>query len=146
MIQEFRYRSPYNYLIVGLSSLIASSIFGLAIGADKIWFSIVIGIFCLMTLAMGVAFLAIFINNFSVGKLRIGKDFIEIPGRWKKRTKLDLNDIESIGEINTYDQVIEIDSKEGFFLIEQQWMKNSEFNTVREFLLEWSEKNFSQQR
>ena len=145
LIKEFRYRPPYKYLFVGLSSLIAASIFGFAVGGDKLWFSIVVGIFYLMMLAMGVAFLAIFFNKLSVGKLKIGEDFIEIPGRWKKRTKLNFADIENIGEVNTYDHVIEINSKKGFYLIEKQWMKSREFNIVRKRLIEWSKKNFSQQ-
>ena len=81
MIEEYKYRPPFKYLFVGLSGILGSVIFGIAIGVDKIWLSIVMGIFCLMMSAMGIGFLTIFIRKFNVGNLKLGDDFIEIPGR-----------------------------------------------------------------
>lgn len=89
---------------------------------------------------MGIAFLALFINKFNVGNLILGKNYIEIPGCWKKKTKLDFAIIKNIGEINTYDEVIEIESEYGFHLIEKQWMKSKEFEIVREYLLGYQQK------
>ena len=119
---------------------------GVTLDKGEIWFRIVTFIFFLMTSVLGIGFLAIFINKFNVGKLKIGEDFIEIPGRWKKRTKLNFKEIKNIGEINTYDQVIEIESENGFNLIEKQWMKSKEFEKVKEKLIEWTNKNYTQQR
>ncbi|WP_157814104.1 hypothetical protein [Olleya sp. Bg11-27] len=97
-----------------------------------------------MTSALGIGFLALFISKFSVGKLKIGEDFIEIPGRWKKRTKLKFSEIKNIREIDTYDQVIEIESEKDFHLIEKQWMKSKEFDKVRKKLIERINKNYTQ--
>jgi uncharacterized membrane protein len=102
----------------------------------EIWFRIITFLFFLMTIAMGIAFLWLFVNKFNVGGLKIGTDFIEIPGRWKKRTKIKFSEIKNIGEINTYDHVIEIESENGFYLIEKQWMKSKEFDKVRESLMD----------
>ena len=94
--------------------LILSYIFGSAINFKIIWFSILMTLFLLMTLALGIAFLTLFISKFEGGKLIIGDDFIEIPGRWKNRTRLKFDEITDIGEIDTYDNVIEIESEHGF--------------------------------
>jgi len=114
MTEEFKYWPPIKYLFVGLGGLVLFFIFGLAVikGAE-IWFSIIVGTFSLMGLGIGIGFLTIFFRKFNVGKLKIGTDFIEIPGRWKNRIKLNFNDILEIGEFDTYDNVIEIESRQG---------------------------------
>ena len=150
MTEEFKYRPPIKYLFVGLGGLVLFYIFGLAvIKGDKIWFSIIAGIFSLMGLGMGIGFLTIFIRKFNIGKLRIGTDFIEIPGRWKDRIKLSFNDIIEISEFDTYDKVIEIESRQGVHLIERNWMRQKEFNLVKKKLQEnWmkNKENYPQQR
>jgi hypothetical protein len=121
LINEFKYRPPFKYLFVGIGGILMATIFGgVTLEKGEIWFRIITFIFFLMTSALGIGFLALFINKFSVGKLKIGEDFIEIPGRWKKRTKLNFSEIKNIGEIDTYDQVIEIESEKDFHLIEKQ--------------------------
>ena len=138
MTEEFKYRPPIKYLFVGLGGLVLFSIFGLAvIRGDEIWFSIIVGIFSLMGLGMGIGFLTIFFRKLNVGKLKIGTDFIEIPGRWKDRTKLNFSDIIEIGEFDTYDNVIEIESQQGIHLIERNWMRKKEFDIVKEGLKEY---------
>ena len=118
-----------------------ATIFGaVTIGNGEIWFRIITLVFFLLTIALGIAFLWLFVNKFNVGGLKIGADFIEIPGRWKKRSKIKFSEIKNIGEIDTYDQVIEIESEKGFNLIEKQWMKSKEFDKVRERLIEWTKK------
>lgn len=145
MINEFKYRPPFKYLFVGIGGILMATIFGgVTVEKGEIWFRIITFVFFLLTSALGIGFLAIFINKFNVGKLRIGEDFIEIPGRWKKRTKLNFAEIKNIGEIETYDHVIEIESENGFNLIEKQWMKSKEFDKVREKLIEWTNKNYTQ--
>lgn len=84
---------------------------------------------------MGLGFLIIYIRKFNVGDLVIGKDFLEIPGRWKDRVKVDFNNVKNIGDFNTYDHVIEIESEQGIHLIEKQWMKKQEFDKARELLI-----------
>ena len=86
---------------------------------------------------MGIGFLTIFFRKFNIGRLKIGTDFIEIPGRWKDRIKLNFNDIKEIGEFDTYDNVIEIESQQGIHLIERNWMKEKEFDKVKERLEEY---------
>ena len=138
MTEEFKYRPPIKYLFVGLGGLVLFSIFGLAvIKGDEIWFSLIVGIFSLIGLGMGIGFLTIFFRKLNVGKLKIGTDFIEIPGRWKDRTKLNFSDITEIGEFHTYDNVIEIESREGIHLIERNWMRKKEFDKVKERLKEY---------
>jgi hypothetical protein len=138
MTEEFKYRPPFKYLFVGLGGLVLSSIFGLAvIKGDEIWFSIIVGLFSLMGLGMGIGFLTIFFRKLNVGKLKIGTDFVEIPGRWKDRTKLNFSDITEIGEFDTYDNVIEIESRQGIHLIERNWMKQKEFDIVKKRLQEY---------
>ncbi|MBK6265356.1 hypothetical protein JKA74_09925 [Marivirga sp. S37H4] len=138
MTEEYKYRPPIKYLYTGLGGLVISVIFGLAmIKGDEIWFSIIVGIFCLMGLALGIGFLTIFFRKLNVGNLKLGNDFLEIPGRWKERTKINFNDILDIGEIDSYDNVIEIESKLGIHLIERNWMKQKEFDNVKRRLQEY---------
>ncbi|WNJ20353.1 hypothetical protein [Pontibacter sp. G13] len=138
MTKEYKYRPPIKYFFVGLGGLVMAAIFGLAmIKGDEVWFSIVVGIFCLTGLVMGIGFLTIFFRKFNVGNLILGNDFIEIPGRWKDRIRLNFNDIRDIGEIDTYDNVIEIESKYGVHLIERDWMKQIEFDNVKRKLQEY---------
>lgn len=141
MTEEFKYRPPIKYLFVGLSGLVLFFIFGFAVfKGGEIWFSIIVGIFSLMGLGMAIGFFTIFFRKFNVGKLKIGLDFIEIPGRWKDRTKLNFNDIVEIGEFDTYDNVIEIESRQGIHLIERNWMRKKEFDKVKERLKEYLDK------
>jgi hypothetical protein len=81
--------------------------------------------------------LTIFFRNLNAEKLKIGTDFIETPRRWKDRTKLNLNDITEIGELDTYYNVIEIKSKQGILLIERNWMNQKEFDKVKNKLKEY---------
>ena len=127
-----------NYLFQGLGGLVIFSIFGLpVIKGDEIWFSIICGIFSLLGLVMGIGFLSIYFRKFNAGKLKIGTDFIEIPGRWKNKIKLSFSEIIEIGEFDTYDNVIEIESRNGIHLIERDWMKQKEFNAVKKRLQEY---------
>jgi len=138
MTEEFKYRPPMNYLFQGLGGLVIFSIFGLpVIKGDEIWFSIICGIFSLLGLVMGIGFLSIYFRKFNAGKLKIGTDFIEIPGRWKNKIKLSFSEIIEIGEFDTYDNVIEIESRNGIHLIERDWMKQKEFNAVKKRLQEY---------
>lgn len=95
------------------------------------------GVFCLMSLILGVGFLTIFFRKFASGNLIIGKDFIEIPGRWKSRVKLHFEEIVEIGEIDTYDNVIEIDNGVEIYLIESSWMKQRDFEDVKRRLKDY---------
>ncbi|WDF45666.1 hypothetical protein PQ459_12230 [Chryseobacterium sp. KACC 21268] len=137
MITEYKYRPPLKYFLVGLCGITMSFIFGLALGKNEIWFSILIGIFSLMSLMLGVGFLTIFFRKFASGNLIIGKDFIEIPGRWKMRVKLHFEEIVEIGEIDTYDNVIEIDNGVEIYLIESSWMKQRDFEDVKRRLKDY---------
>ncbi len=135
MIEEFKYRPPLKYLLVGISILIASFIFGMAtIKGGEIWYIILVGIFCLLTLATGVAFLTLYFRKLNAGNLKLGDDFIEIPGRWKERVRLEMNEITDIGEIDTYDNVIEIQCKDKVHLIERNWMDQSDFDRLKKIL------------
>ena len=141
MTEEYKYRPPLKYLFVGLGGLTMSVIFGMVIGADEIWFSIIMGLFCLMALAMGIGFLTIFFRKFNVGNLNIGNEFIEIPGRRKDRVRVNFNEILNIAEFDTYDNVIEIESKYGVHLIKRNWMKQKEFDKLKRRLKEhWTNK------
>lgn len=141
MIEEYKYRPPLKYFFVGIGGIAMSIIFGLAIGEDEIWFSIIMVLFSIMTLGMGISFLTIFIRKFSIGNLVIGNDFIEIPGRWRTRIKLQLDEIIEIGEFDTYDNVIEIESRQGIHLIERNWMKQKDFENLKRKLKEnWMNK------
>jgi hypothetical protein len=111
------------------------------IGQEDWWISIIFGLLALVFCAAGIGFTAIFVNKFNVGGLVIGEDFIEIPGRWKDRTKLSFTDIKNIGEFETYDHIIEIESTKGVHLIERNWMNGKEFNVVRNKLQEYWMKN-----
>ena len=138
MTEEFKYRPPMKYLFQGLGGLVIFSIFGLTvIKGDEIWFSIICGIFSLLGLVMAIGFLTIYFRKFNAGKLKIGTDFIEIPGRWKNKIKLSFSEIIEIGEFDTYDNVIEIESRNGIHLIERDWMKQKEFNAVKKRLQEY---------
>ena len=138
MTEEFKYRPPIKYLLAGLFGFVLFFIFGLlVIKEDEIWVSIIAGLFALMGLGIGIGFLTIFFRKLNVGKLKIGTDFIEIPGRWKDRTRLNFSEITEIGEFDTYDNIIEIESRQGIHLIERNWMKQKEFDIVKKRLREY---------
>lgn len=138
MIEEYKYRPPFKYLFVGLIELVVSTFFGVVMfKGEEIWFSIIVGFFCLINLATGLSFLTIFFRKYNVGNLKIGNDFIEIPGRWKAKTRVNFNDILNIVEFDTYDNVIEIKSKYKVHLIERNWMKKKEFYKVKKRLQEY---------
>lgn len=131
MTKEYKYRPPLKYLFTGLGGLSSSILFGMVIGADEIWFSIIVGFFCLMTLVVGIGFLTMFFWKIRGGNLKVGVNFIEIPGRWQDRIRIDFSDIIDIGEIDTYDNVIEIESEAGIHLIERNWMSQRDFENVK---------------
>lgn len=138
MIEEYKYRPPIKYLFVGIAGVFLFFIFGLSfIRAEEVWFSIIFGIFSLMGLGIGLGFLIIFFRKFNVGKLILGNDFIEIPGRWKDIIRVDFNEIIDIVEFDTYDNVIEIESRKGIHLIEKNWMKQDDFDLVKKKLKEY---------
>jgi hypothetical protein len=109
MTEEFKYRPPIKYLFVGICGFVLFFIFGLAvINGTEIWFSIIVGLFSLMGLGMGIGFLTILFRKRNVGKLKIGNDFIEIPGRWKDKTKLNFRDIKEIREFDTSELAVRL--------------------------------------
>ena len=87
--------------------------------------------FCLLALALGIGHLALFIRKPGIGNLVIGDDFIEIPERWKGRIRLNFNEILEIREFDTYDNVIEIESKQGVCSIERNWMTQNDFEKLK---------------
>ena len=125
-------------MILGIPLILISILFAYMIGKEDLWISIIFLLLALVFFVSGVGFTTIFVNKFNVGGLIIGKDYIEIPGRWKKRTKLKLEEIKNIGEFETYDHIIELKSEKGFHLIEKQWMKKKDFDFVRDKLIEWT--------
>lgn len=95
---------------------------------------IICGLLLLMCLAMGLGFLTLFIKNQQFRYIILGDDFIEIPGRWKESHRLHFSEIVNIRVFNTYDNVIEIESKDGILLIEQNWMKKKDFEYLKNIL------------
>ena len=136
MKEEYLYRPPVIYIALGIIGLMISLICGLAIGTDKIWFSIVMAVLSVIALLIGIGFLSIFIRKYNLGKVILGEDYIEIPVRPEDSVKLYFHDILEIEEVQLYDRMIEIASKDGIHLIEQLWMKNQDFENVRQRLRE----------
>lgn len=135
MIRKFTYRPPIKYLFVGICGLILSFIFAVAIiKGDEIWFMVICGLFLIMCLGMGIAFLTLFIKNLHLRNLLLGDDFIEIPGRWKESQRLYFSEIVNISEFNTYDNVIEIESNDGIHLIEQNWMNKKDLEYLKKVI------------
>ena len=81
-------------------------------------------------LGFGATFLVLFFRKIMSGNLILGEEFIEIPGRWKPRRRLKLSDIDSIGDFDTYDHIIEIECYQETFLIEKGWMNETDFYEV----------------
>ncbi len=95
------------------------------------WFLIIVGLFWLFCLAIGMSLLTLFFRKRSSGPLLLGTDFIEIPGRWKSKKRVLFAEIEEVNEFNTYDHVIELNTANGFHMIERNWMKKADFEQVR---------------
>ncbi len=136
MTKKYKYRPPVFYLFIGLGGLYTSYIFFRAFGVGEIGISLIIGFFGLACLALGLGFTILFINKIGSGDLVLSDDFLEIPGRWRKRQKIKLRDIRSVNEIDTYDNVLEISSGRGLHLIERKWMNKKDFQELRDFLKE----------
>jgi hypothetical protein len=146
MKSEYKYRPPLKYLFVGLGGLLAASIFLLTIFKSGVWFAFVMGFFFLMSLAMGVGFLALYIYKFKSGNLVLTEDYIEMPNRWKKRIRLNFNEIIDIGEFDTYDNVVVIETKRGDHLIERAWMNKNDFELFKNELQDyWTKENIAKQ-
>lgn len=146
MTSEYKYRPPVKYLVSGLSGIIGATIFSLAIGADSLWLSLASAFFCLAMAAMFFYFLPLFVLKFNSSPLRIQEEqeevVIEIPGRWKGPSKILFSDIKDIGEIiNSYECVIQIWAKDRVYLIEKNWMREKDYETVVYRLMDWAEKN-----
>ncbi|WP_306639815.1 hypothetical protein [Sanyastnella coralliicola] len=136
MTEEFNYAPPLKHLMVGICGLVLFFILGSMIKIDNLWVSIICGIFSLIGLAMAMGFLTLFFRKRPARKLRLGSDFIEIPGRRGDGAKLNFSEIQDIGEFDTYDNVIIIESHQGTHLIEREWMKKKEFEMVKAKLRE----------
>ncbi len=132
MIEEFKYGPPLKYLFVGCCGLILLYIFGSALLSEgELWFKIIIGFFAILGMMLAIGFFILFFRKYNIGNLKLGNNFIEIPGRWKNRVKLNFEEIIEIGEIDTYDNVIEIRSRHGIYLIEKSWMYPQDFDKVK---------------
>ncbi|NBW36329.1 MAG: hypothetical protein EBR30_15185 [Cytophagia bacterium] len=136
MKKKYKYRPPIFYLFLGLGGLYTSYIFFRGFGVGEIGISIIIGFFGLACLGLGLGFTILFINKISTGDLLLTDDYLEIPGRWKKRQKVRLSDIRKVNEIDTYDSVLEISSNRGLHLIERKWMSRKDFQELRDILKE----------
>jgi hypothetical protein len=134
MTKNYRYRPPVFYLLIGLGGLYVSYIFFRAFGYGEIGFSVIVAFFGLACFALGLGFTILFVNKIGSGDLKVSDDFIEIPGRWRKRQTIRLSDIKGVNEIDTYDNVIEISSKGGPYLIEKKWMRKKDFQELKDFL------------
>ncbi len=135
VIYEYKYRPPLKYFFIGLSGFLMSFIFGMGIKKNDNWASIIFGIFLLITLALGLGFLTIFLRNYKGSNLMIGDDFIEIPDRWKNRINIQFEEISEIAEFEIYDRVIQIESVKGIYQIERNWMKHQDFEDVKKRLM-----------
>jgi hypothetical protein len=133
---RYKYRPPIKHLFVGLLMVLISPTFTVLIGKGEIVVSIIGVFFFLLLLGAGLSFLILYFRKFNVGDLIIGQDYLEIPGRWKDRTRLDLNAIDNISEFETYDHIIAIQCKEDTYLIERNWMRKQEFEIIRKKLLD----------
>lgn len=136
MTKKYKYRPPFFYLLIGLGGLYVSYIFFKAFGHGEIGFTIIVGFFGLTCFALGLAFTILFVNKFSSDDLKVTDDFVEIPGRWRRRQTIFFDDIRTVNEIDSYDSVIEISSKSGLHLIERKWMNKKDFQELRDFLKE----------
>ena len=137
MTEEFNYAPPLKHLMVGICGLVLFFILGSMIKNDNLWVSVICGIFSLIGLAMAIGFFTLFFRKRTARKLRLGSDFIEIPGRRGDGAKLNFSDIQDIGELNTYDNVIIIEGQQGTHLIEREWMKKKEFEMVKRRLIDF---------
>ena len=71
-VKEYKYRLPLRYLVGGLISIFLSVIFGMAtLEGVQIWFSIIVGIFSLITLGIGSSLLVLFFRNFNTNNLSL---------------------------------------------------------------------------
>lgn len=141
MIDEFRYRPPLKYLSTGILGILLTVIFFVAMLKVEFWVSIILGILVLFSLAMGIGFLFLFLKNIRARKLIVGLDFIELTSRWNKEVHIKFDSIQEVSEIDSYDTVIEIQTTTGNYLIENQWMKNKDYLSVRERLFNLSSRN-----
>lgn len=126
--------------MIGLASIQTSLIFFITIGKGVLWLSIFCGVFGIGVLGFGIAFLVIFVSKHGSGQLVLTDSFITIPGRWKKRRTLNLNDVTQLSEFNSYDHAIELVTEEEVYLIERKWMNPKDFKTVRMYLAELERK------
>ena len=136
MHKEYQYKPPFKYLMIGLTSTPTSFIFFLTIGKGELWLSIVCGIFGIAMLAMGLAFLAIFIYKYGVGKLVVTESYVIIPDRWKQRRTVNYKDITEPSAFNTHDGVIQLVTANEIYQIEKQWMSTKNFEAVQKHLAE----------
>lgn len=141
MTLEFKYHAPIKYVLGGFLCFVIVSIFWYAtVNAFKegqVWFPVFTLVFGAVISLIGFQLLKLFFQNSTNKKIILGEDFIELPGRKVERTRLLLTEIKEISELNTYDDVLILETKEKTYLIYRNWMKQKDFELIRRALREF---------
>ena len=135
MTKTYRYQPPLFYIFAAPSAVYASYIFLKSIRLEdfgKNLFQISTGFIGLTLLILGLMFLKTFVYNLSFSSLKLGRDFIQIPVRWKKTNVVSFADIEKI-EVNN-NKTIAISTRHGLHTVDSGRMANRDFQELREIL------------
>ena len=136
MTKEFKYRPQYSLLLLGLAGLVTSFFLLPAIGLDEIGLSFLTGLLGLCSLVLTTVFLVLFARQLGSGNLRISDNQIEIPGRWTKRTILNLEHLKLIGTTDSWDKVIKLSDGHRTHSIQGQLMNNGDLEELKTILKE----------
>ena len=130
-MKEFNYKPPIEYLFYGISGILISITFGLAIIND---FRTIILIILILTGIIGIGFLTLYLKKTGTANIKIGRDFIDVPGRWKNVKRLKFDEIRSYSELKSFSHTIRIHTDYEILIIEKSWMNANEFKTVKEII------------
>ena len=106
------YRPPVKYLLLGIGAIPCSIFMFLGMGGGRLIVSIILGIFCVATLAMAIIFLLLYFRRTGIRRIIIGQDQILFESSDNTVQIFPLNTLKSVDLYSTYDEMIELKAQE----------------------------------
>lgn len=136
-VSEYRYRIPPVLLYVGLGLIVCFILFFWAfVKGEAVWFRFVTFLFAVLSVFMGIGLIWAYFSDRKPGKLRLGKNFVEIVGV-NETQLIQFDQVTKIAGLEVDSRAILLEAGENCILIEKSWMKPSDFEQVRHSLCEW---------
>lgn len=133
------YRPPVKYLLLGIGAIPCSIFMFLGMGGGRLIVSIILGIFCVATLAMAIIFLLLYFRRTSIRRIIIGQDQILFESSDNTVQIFPLNTLKSVDLYSTYDEMIELKAhRQPKITLSKSWIKRKDYRFIVSYLQEHS--------